>query len=347
MSVHQEFEFLIQWHLTERCNLRCTHCYQDGMRTGELSLDEVRAVLDEIGEMFSAWRSSYGVALSPSFNITGGEPFLRADLAEVLREIAARGYDSYLLSNGILLDEKRARQLVETGVKGVQVSLEGPEEVHDAIRGTGSFAASLAGIRCLLAAGIEVTANTTLSEVNADRFLELAGIAARLGVQRMGFSRLVPSGRGAWLVDRMLTGDAIRRLYEKIFSLSFDGMKFVTGDPVASQMRRAEQPSTDEGSVPVGGCAAGVSGLTFLADGTIVPCRRLSIPLGNVRTDSLREIWATSPVLQALRDRSRYHGKCSACPRWASCRGCRAIAYAAARMRGSDSLLSEDPQCVL
>jgi AdoMet-dependent heme synthase len=120
----------------------------------------------------------------------------------------------------------------------------------------------------------------------------------------------------------------------------------VTGDPVASQMT-AESGSRDQGDVPTGGCAAGVSGLTFLPDGTITPCRRLAIPVGNVRTDNLREVWATSDVLNALRDRSRYKGRCGVCSRWADCRGCRAIAYAYSQSRGGEDFLWEDPQCFI
>jgi AdoMet-dependent heme synthase len=90
-----------------------------------------------------------------------------------------------------------------------------------------------------------------------------------------------------------------------------------------------------------------VAGLTFLAEGTIVPCRRMPIPIGNLRTDSLREVWALSPVLEALRDRKQYKGKCGSCEQWDSCRGCRAIAYAYARSQGKDDFLGEDPQCFL
>jgi radical SAM protein with 4Fe4S-binding SPASM domain len=66
-----------------------------------------------------------------------------------------------------------------------------------------------------------------------------------------------------------------------------------------------------------------------------------------VTIHALREVWSTSPVLEALRDRSRYTGKCRDCRRWAHCRGCRAIAYAYARSRGSDDFLADDPQCFL
>jgi len=75
MTINQAHDFFIQWHLTERCNLRCTHCYQTGKETDELSLWEIKATISEIDEMFRAWSETYGLEFSPSFNITGGEPY--------------------------------------------------------------------------------------------------------------------------------------------------------------------------------------------------------------------------------------------------------------------------------
>jgi AdoMet-dependent heme synthase len=87
--------------------------------------------------------------------------------------------------------------------------------------------------------------------------------------------------------------------------------------------------------------------LTLLPDGTITPCRRMGIPIGNILRDSLREIWATSDVLNALRDKKTYMGKCGVCKRWSICRGCRAIAYAWSRSHGRNDFLEEDPQCFI
>ncbi len=347
MPLGKEFEFIIQWHLTEQCNLRCSHCYQDSSQRRELSTEEVRAGLDEIHDLFSSWSETYGLTLVPSFNITGGEPFLRSDLFVILGDLADRGWDTFVLTNGTLVDPALARRIAELGIKGVQISLEGPETVHDSLRGAGNYQASLSGIRSLLQEGVPVTVNTTLSDLNAEGFFELAQTAAKLGVQRLGFSRLVPSGRGAALAEHMLSPDRVLELYQRIFALSYKGLTLVTGDPVGAQMRAHEKSVVDQGDVPVGGCSAGVSGLTFLSDGTIVPCRRLPIPLGNIRTDSIRELWATSPVLDALRTRSRYAGKCGVCKSWATCRGCRAIAAAVSRHQDSLSALDDDPQCPL
>jgi len=284
MSINESHEFFIQWHLTERCNLKCTHCYQSSNPGTELSFAEVEAAVDEVSDMLVAWTAQYGLSFSPSFNITGGEPFLRKDIFDILGIISNRGYEIYLLSNGTLISKEKAQALALLGIRGVQVSIEGPEVIHEQIRGKGSFSQSLSGIRNLLDAGLNVSLNVTLSELNAGYFLDLVSLASSLGVRRLGFSRLVPAGRGETLIPSLLAKDKVRKIYEQIFSLEVKGLEIVTGDPVASQMRSAFD-GADAGPVPKGGCAAGLSGLTLLPDGTVVPCRRLFLPRGNVRRD--------------------------------------------------------------
>jgi AdoMet-dependent heme synthase len=346
MLSNQSFDFFVQWHLTERCNLRCRHCYQSGGGTGEITLEQGKEILAQVSDMLRAWEDAYDIGFSSSFNVTGGEPFLRQDLFLILEEIRKKRFDVFLLTNGVLLDREKAGRLAALGIKGVQVSIEGPEEIHDSIRGKGGFAAAMGGVGHLLDAGLTVTLNATLSTINADYFREMIAVAVSAGVQRLGFSRLVPAGRGLELADMMLDKEKVRNLYEEIFAMKVNGLDIVTGDPVASQMREGTG-SGETGDIPLGGCSAGASGITLLPDGTILPCRRLPIPIGNVLKDSLREVWATSEVLEALRDKTRYSGKCGNCKRWAQCRGCRAIAYAYAQTQGSPDFLAEDPQCFL
>jgi radical SAM protein with 4Fe4S-binding SPASM domain len=347
MPISSLQDFFVQWHLTERCNLHCRHCYQTGTKTDELSLAEIREVLNEIIDMLSAWSGISQLEFSPSLNITGGEPFLRKDLFEILEEMSARGFAIYLLTNGTLINIEKAKQLAKLGINGVQVSIEGPEEIHDSIRGNGSFAASCKGVSLLVKAGLRVTLNATLSEINAENFLDMVDITTGLGAQRLGFSRLVPSGRGLNLMNRMIGRAEVREIYESIFGLDTGTLEIVSGDPVASQMRNGPGIVDDCGAIATGGCAAGISGLTILPDGTVTPCRRLPIPVGNVRRDSLREIWANSDILKQLRDRSQYKGNCGSCRRWAVCRGCRAIAFAYSLSRGKPDMLAEDPQCFI
>jgi MoaA/NifB/PqqE/SkfB family radical SAM enzyme len=345
VSITRNFDFFIQWHLTERCNLACRHCYQAGGRRREPTLPEIGMVVSEVAATLREWSETYAMDFTPSFNLTGGEPLLRDDLFEIVEIIATAEAEVYLLTNGTLIDRARAEKLSALGVKGVQVSLEGPPEIHDAIRGRGSFGAARAGVEKLLDAGLQVTLNLTLSRLNAGAMPEVISLAEALGVQRLGFSRLVPAGRGREMAGEMLKAEEVRKLYEILLAVSVPGLEIVTGDPVAAQLH--PPAGGIGGCTPIGGCAAGVSGVTLLSDGTILPCRRLEVPIGNIFTDSLREVWATSDVLAALRDKSRYRGKCGSCRRWADCRGCRAIAHACGRADGAENYLAEDPQCFI
>ena len=346
MSLGQAYEFIIQWHITDRCNLKCRHCYQEGAGSREMTFAQIVAVIQEIAAMLKDWQEAHGLEFSPSFNLTGGEPFLRPDFFSILKEIRQAGFVSYVLSNGTMITQERAESLAALGVKEVQVSLEGPQGVHDGIRGPGSFAASLQGVRNLQAAGVKVSLNFTLSKLNAGYFMDLVDLAVVLGVGSLGFSRLVPAGRGLALLDQMLPTVEVQRLYDQIFSLNIPVVKIGTGDPMAAQMSLPPpDPQTED--IPFAGCAAGTAGLTILPDGTLLPCRRLPIPLGRAGSDALREIWALSPVLAKLRDKSQYRDKCGQCKRWAQCRGCRAIAYAYSKSQGPGDFLASDPQCFI
>jgi radical SAM protein with 4Fe4S-binding SPASM domain len=344
MALTDPFAFFVQLHLTARCNLRCRHCYQERPGGAELAAPEIRELIAEVREALAAWGEAYGIACSPAVSLTGGEPFLREDLAEITGDFRAAGFAVSILTNGTLLTGGDAARLAELGVGAVQVSLEGREPVHDDIRGAGSFADALRGVDDLVAAGIPVTANMTLSRLNAGEVLPLARLVASHGVRRLGFARIVPAGRGCELRDEALSAAETERLYREIAGARVPGLEFVTGDPVASCL--LWPPEVDPAlGVAVGGCAAGLAGITILEDGTLLPCRRLPVPIGNIRRDSLREVWAASPVLARLRDRASYRGRCGSCARWAACRGCRAIAWAATSAAGAPDLCGDDPQC--
>lgn len=348
MSVTASMEFFFQLHVTSRCNLTCRHCYQRESAGEEVTLREIENTVDEFDSTLDEWRNSYGINLDASWNVTGGEPFLREDLFQILDIIARRGFHIYLLTNGTLLSGDRARRLAQVPVKGVQVSVEGPEPIHDRIRGEGSFSKALSGISTLLNIGHLVTMNVTLSRINAPYFMDMIGLARSLGVHNLGFSRIVPCGKGASMSQHMLSIQEVQSLYENLAGLDLDNLNLVTGDPVASCLFNPETNEVGDdvkSPVAIGGCAAGISGITIMPDGTLLPCRRLDVPIGNIRTDSFRELWASSPVLLKLRDKSLYPGRCGQCQRWSVCRGCRAIAYASSCLTGDGDILADDPQC--
>jgi MoaA/NifB/PqqE/SkfB family radical SAM enzyme len=345
----QEKDFFFQWHLTGRCNLACSHCYQEGAPGREADAAAIAKIADAAADTVAAWGQSYGIAFSPAFNVTGGEPLILPGIMDVLTLLKGKGFGVSLLTNGTLVDREKARRLADL-LDDVQISVEGPERVHDAIRGQGSLAGAMRGAELLAAAGIPVNLNVTLSRLNIDCIDDVIAMARDAGAQRVGFSRLVPSGRGRDLAREMLSPDEVRDAYARLLGGGAAAaepavpIRISTGDPIASALEGAQG---DCGAFPYAGCAAGVSGLTILPDGTLLPCRRLPVPIGNALTGSIRRVWAESPVLETLRDRKSYKGRCGACERWAECRGCRAIAYASSGLSGRADLCADDPQCFL
>ncbi len=343
--IDAKFSFFLQWHLTERCNLHCHHCYQQSP-VEEMGYREIRLAIDRLAGVMQCWAANYEVEVSPGIHFTGGEPFLRDDLFDLLHYARQRGFNTSLLSNGTLITGSIAGKLREAKVEDVQVSLDGVEATHDSIRGKGAFRKAVAGIRNLVAEGVDANVNMTVSSLNYRELDPVVQIAGELGASAVGFSRLVPCGRGKELSANMLTAEQLSELSRKLAdSASSGGVELVSRDPlisVANIVDDREVPVTD---FPIGGCSAGVFGVTITADGTIMPCRRMDLPIGNIMRDNFRQLWAESPVLVSLRSRRYYDGNCRTCRYWAVCRGCRAIALASARNNGEEDYLGQDPQC--
>jgi radical SAM protein with 4Fe4S-binding SPASM domain len=339
----KDFQFFIQWHLTERCNLRCRHCYQAGKKTEEMTADEVKREIDGATQMFQAWEQEHGIRVSPSIHFTGGEPFLYDGLWDVIAYARAKGYGVAMMTNGCLITEEGAKRTLDLGISDIQVSLEGPPKLHASIRGDGSFNATAKGVGYLVAAGNKVSANVTLSRINVGKIEETTEIAKEMGFHSVGFSRIVPCGRGKALIDHFLSPQELKSSYQKVVSLNTPTFKVLSGDPLAGTLSGTAPPSGC--NLTLSGCSAGFSGVTLTSDGSVMPCRRIGLVAGNLKKKSLRAIWASSRLLWRLRRKESYTGKCGRCSLWPSCRGCRAVAYAYSLAQGEPDLFADDPQC--
>lgn len=339
----KKFDFFIQWHLTERCNLQCRHCYQQRRKPREMTIGELKQQIDGATGMLRAWEEEYDISLSPSIHFTGGEPFLYKGLWDVISYAKQSGYNVAILTNGCLITKADADTARASGIADIQISLEGPPQIHDTVRGRGSFAAAVKGARLLIDAGNCVSANMTLSYLNINSIGETAEMAKAWGFSGMGFSRLVPCGSGKQLLNSMLSSEEIKTAYKRALALHSPIFEVASGDPLAGVLS-GFTPSPKSNLV-LSGCSAGFFGVTITSDGSVMPCRRIGIKVGNLHKTSLRQIWSTSKILWRLRQRESYKGKCGECFLWASCRGCRAVAYAYSKTQGNPNLFADDPQC--
>ena len=177
-------EFYFQWHLTERCNRACKHCYQDGTPKLELSLSDLFSIIDRMEEAVAKWDKK------GTLSLTGGEPFLRRDdLHAVMQRIDQSKQLAYydILTNGSLISDDEAAALSKhPRLRRVQVSLEGAaEDSNDAVRGSGSFKATIAAIRSLRKTGIDVSIMTTITRSNRNEIPALINLAGQEGATTM------------------------------------------------------------------------------------------------------------------------------------------------------------------
>jgi len=142
--------------LTDRCNLRCRHCYLGDAGVNDLALNRVIRVMDEF-EMMQGLR----------FLLSGGEPLLHKDFWRINELLPEYAFRSILLTNGTLIDDRVSRRL---NVHEVQISLDGMEKAHDLLRGRGSFKKALRAIQCLKGAGIDVSIATMVTSYNREDF---------------------------------------------------------------------------------------------------------------------------------------------------------------------------------
>ncbi|MBF0464175.1 MAG: radical SAM protein [Nitrospirae bacterium] len=324
--------FYLQWHITEHCNLNCIHCYREG-NAAEPEISALMGVLKNFNRFLKS------IHKRGRIQISGGEPFLSEHLFSILMEAKKSGYPIRVLSNGTVMSKDLAKRLNESGCRIVQVSFEGSEEIHDKIRGIGSFKKALDGTKILCEENVEVTAMMTVSDINYKALTETIKLTTPY-IRRFAFSRLVPWGRALTLADSMLTTKQVKSLFREFHKLNLN-----TENQKGAEVSKTYRDPLWQGffgkvnPLLLGGCSIGYNGICVDTDGTVYPCRRLPVSLGNVHDTDLTEIWK-SEILRELRNRDLLKGKCRGCKlRW-QCGGCRAIAYAK-----TGDYLSEDPQC--
>ena len=348
MDQANKADFGFQWHITERCNLRCTHCYQeDYIGSKELGLDGFKRIADEIIGTLSKWDKRGDIA------ITGGEPLLKEEMFPLIHYLESADEISSLdiLSNGTLISESIVEQIRDLKkVRCVQMSLEGASpESNDAIRGKGTFTKIMESTRLLRKSGIDVNIMFTLQRRNMGDIPSLIDLAIAEGISNLTIERFVPIGSGSRIRSELLSPEEVKNVFEYVSKRSERERN--KGVPTLISRSRPLWVMCNKNPHPVGAgiysgdtvggiCSIGLDGLCILPDATVLACRRLPIPIGNLRSDSLLKIWHTSELLWQIADKRNLKGKCNSCEFLALCSGCRAMAYAC-----TGDYLETDPQC--
>jgi radical SAM protein with 4Fe4S-binding SPASM domain len=327
----------IIWDVTYACNLKCPHCLTDSGKSGKKELDTQEAT--RLIDLFSEAKVLY-------LSLSGGEPFMRNDILKLLAHIAGTGMRVDIATNGFSVPDRVIKSLRNLPVFNVQVSIDGIGEKHDHFRGQkGAFIKACNTLKRFKEDGLSTSISATATAQNVNQIGDLVDLALELECESFKAIPFIPAGRGArnekqlqlskqdvYLLTKTLK-EKSKEHAGKILVVTETSFLFLL-DPPAS-------PCDTDGRMI---CSAGYDQLSVGADGTAYPCPFLhNMPLGNLQTDSLKEIWHKSVILNQIRniDKNSMTGPCSTClyaP--AYCHGgCRASAYlATGDLRGSDPL---------
>lgn len=302
--------FTFQWHITENCNLRCKHCYQEGCKP-QMSFEQMQDVLKNLKQFADDLKKARKLDnLKVNVTLTGGEPLLHPDFWRLAEKIVAE--DSFMLTvltNGTLIDEKTAKRLSWLKPYFVQVSIDGNEKVHDSIRGQGNYKRAVQGLKYLINNNVNTSMSFTVHKGNREQFKDVVLLGESIGVNRVWSDRLIPTGSGTDL--EMLTPQETQEFYLLMKSLH-DEVK-ERGTKTHVHLGRALQFLA--GGTPYK-CNAGNMLLTLMPNGDIYPCRRMPIEVGNIFDLPLTSYYnKRNGILMALRTETVSCGGCEHSPR--------------------------------
>ena len=346
---------IVVWNSTQRCNLRCLHCYAQAQNTifpGELSTEEGKAFIQDLAD--------FGV---PALLFSGGEPLLRNDILELASWASKLGIRAVFSTNGTLIKDGLAERIVEVGLAEVGISIDGLGPINDRFRGhKGAFEAALQGIRRLVALGQRVSLRLTITKHNFGEIPAIFDLVERENIDRVCFYHLTYAGRASNMKDEDLSAQQTRAVVDLIFDRTLDlhrrglNKEVLTVDNHADSVYlyfrvKRDQPSKADAVLELlrrnGGNNSGIRIGAVDNMGNVHPDQFWwHYSLGNVRQRKFSDIWTdtSDPLLQGLRNRKPlFKGRCGKCQYLDLCNG--NLRVRAEAVYGD--IWADDPACYL
>jgi mycofactocin radical SAM maturase len=319
----------LTWELTYACNLACVHCLSSSGRRdpGELSTDEVMALIDEMAAMQIFY-----------VNIGGGEPMIRPDFYELVDHATSSGVGVKFSTNGSRIDASGARRLTAMDYTDIQISIDGADAAtNDAVRGDGSFATAVAAMDNLAEADFgQFKISVVMTRENIGQLDRFEALAARYGAE-LRLTRLRPAGRGADSWDRL---HPLPEQQVALYHWLLERPNVLTGDSFFHLNALGEE------NLPgLNLCGAGRVVCLIDPIGDVYACPFVlhdEFLAGNVRDEGgFAAVWSTSELFTSLRE-PQSAGACASCGQFDACQG----GCMAAKFFTGLPLDGPDPECV-
>lgn len=323
---------IISWNTTNRCNMFCSHCYRDaGIKAyKELDTEEGKALLNEIA------KAGFKIMI-----FSGGEPFMRPDIIELVEYAKKLGLRPVFGTNGTLITKEVAQKLKSAGTMSVGISLDSMDnKKHDKLRVyPGAWDGAVQGMKNCKEVGLLFQIHTTVMDWNQHEILDITDFAVEIGAAAHHIFFLVPTGRAKNIKEESLSAEQYENLLTKLIKKQQE-VKIELKPTCAPQFMRIAREMGME--MRFGrGCLAGISYCIIGPEGKVQPCAYMDMEIGNIRETPFSQIWANSKVFKALRTFD-YKGKCGICRYKKECGGCRARAA----FYNDGDYMAEEPWCL-
>lgn len=304
----------ILWESTLRCNLACVHCGSDCKKDATIKDMPAKDFLRAIDEIIPIVEPNNTLIV-----FTGGEALLRNDLEQVGIELYKRGFPWGLVTNGMLLNQKRFTSLLNAGLRSITISLDGLENSHNWMRGNkNSFTKVVEAIKLLpQAKDIKYDVVTCANQRNFNELSQIRDMLIEMNVAEWRIFTIFPIGRAAENKELQLNPEQFKHVFEFIKQTRNQG-KIKLSYGCEGFLGNYEKEVRDNFFF----CRAGVNVASILADGSISACPNLrsNFIQGNIYKDNFAEVWQNK--YQLYRDRSwTKTGECADCEYFKTCEG--------------------------
>lgn len=227
-----------------------------------------------------------------NLTVTGGEPLLRKRIAlRVISKARTFGMDVGLNTNAVLINERTAGELRDTGLDHALVSILGTKTTHDQITGLpGAYQKACRGLKYLLNANISVAVNMVATKQNQTEIAAVGKEMAALGIKTFCVTPMVPSceGNKTLMLDNRECKSALRELMKLGAELAIN---IDTLEPLPRCLFDLEEDSDFRNFFGNRLCSAGISTCVISAEGFVRPCIHADISYGNLLLEPLKNIW--------------------------------------------------------
>ena len=304
-------QFVLQWHLSEVCNLKCLHCYQEQHKPIALPYEQLLMILEQYRELLKKLK------IKGHINLTGGEPLCSPYFFKLLDEFKKDKdlYSFSILTNGTLINDEIAKRISEYNPEYVQVSLEGGKKTNDYIRGKNVYKKVATAIKYLKKYNIFVSISFTATKINYKEFPKVVKYAEKYGVDNVWSDRFIPLNNNNEIDLQMTQPETTE--YLKIMENERIKLKLKKSKTNIAMYRALQFQMTNDYPYT---CTAGKSLLTVMENGDLVPCRRMPIVIGNLLKDNMYKLYKNSKILKELQ-KDTIPDDCKKCEHSKKCSG--------------------------